>query len=518
MKIRRHLISFMILPIIAAMLWNIPSADLMSHKTFADGRAYVDIRDFGAVGNGLTDDSGAIQKAIDAAAKTGAVVYIPGGMFRMAKGVKVPKGVSVEGSLSASTGPWQDWLDSEGKGGQRIFGSTAGALWASADYMRGSWILADNGQGDPNSDPTFLLDGNTAIRKLGFVNRSLTPVTSMPNLSPPHIAVYSEAMTAGAVNGVVIDNITLSNPYIGIAVAQKGSGILEQDTDKSNSKSQTGTVRISNIMGSPLYKGIIIKGISSRVELSNLQFNYSCYISSHVQMRMQMATDLEIMGSTDVHVTDMLTFGAYSGITTLPAYNGRISNLTAINLNLEGQKAISIKSSGTYKISNSYFFMVNFAGAAILKPFRAIEIAQDTTSSQPAVYDFTNCVLQNPIIFTEANNSQWEDIAIDLDLGGKAKATFTNFQIYGMDQSLQDPQIRYNRRSGSGTEVIFNNVNFISAFSNHLIRFTGSGWASDEVRFSNSRFPSGAQITSASQLSFKQCVIYNGASNSYYEN
>lgn len=43
------------------------------------------IRDFGAAGNGLTDDSPFIQQALDAAAGNGVTVYIPAGTYRIGK-------------------------------------------------------------------------------------------------------------------------------------------------------------------------------------------------------------------------------------------------------------------------------------------------------------------------------------------------------------------------------------------------------------------------------------------------
>ena len=47
----------------------------------------INVRDFGAVGNGLTDDTKAIQAAINAASKTGGggVVYIPAGHYLISK-------------------------------------------------------------------------------------------------------------------------------------------------------------------------------------------------------------------------------------------------------------------------------------------------------------------------------------------------------------------------------------------------------------------------------------------------
>ncbi len=509
----------LILPLLLIFCLSLPflSVGNSKIKTFADGRKYLDIRDFGAVGDGLTDSSSAIQDTLDAAAKLNALVYIPGGLFRMKKGVKVPKGVAVEGNLAATTGPWQDWLDTKDKGGPAVFGSSAGALWGSATYMRGSWILADNGVNEVNSSPTFLLDGNTSISKIGFVNRNLTPVTSMPNHSPPHIAVYTEEISQNANKGITIDNISLANSYIGIAIAQKGSGILKEDTGSTNDKSNPGPVTISNIMGSPMYKGIIIKGISTKVEMSNLQFNYATYISDYVTMRHRQATDVEIMGSENVSITNMLTFGAHCGLAVSPAFKHRVSGLKAINLNLEGQIPIKILASGNFEIENSYFFMVNFAEKVTDKEFRGIKIRKDSQVSSKSTYKFENIMVQNPVIFSETGNSKWEDIAFDIELGANSSAVFTNTQVYGFDQSGQEPQISYKRQSGGTASLIFKNLNFISSpnLQTPLIKISGQGSKSKEVQFINSRFHTKLALPADTVISYKDCTIYSQSTNIY---
>lgn len=499
------------IPVMVLLMFMTAMAFQMSTLSFPndpDARIYVDIRDFGAKGDGLTDDSSAIQKAIDEARKTSGTVVIPGGLYRMKSGVKVPKGVSITGSLGATTGPWQDYLDAADKGATRVFGNSPGALWASAEYIHGSWILADNGLGDANSDPTFLLDGNTSISGLGFITSSMAPVTSSFNFSPPVIGVYADEISSGATAGITIDNISLSNCYYGIAVVS-GSDVTNQYVGKSGGNANIGKVTISNIMGAPMNRGIIIKGISSPVEMSNLQFNYSCYISEHVNMRMQMAVDVDISASSNVKIDNMLTFGAYSGLTTRPAYASRHVGLEAYNLNLEGQKAISLLSSGDYDIYNSYFFMVNFAEAATQKAFRGIEIKQDPGSSNASRYSFTNCVVQNPVAFSQSNNAQWEDHSIDIDVGGSADLDFSNIQLWGRDAENVEALIKYTRRSGSNTSVLFENINFVTEFSNPLISLNGSGIADGEITFKYCRFSQSAGLPSGSKVRFIDCTRYS---------
>src|SRR5687768_14702102 len=53
---------------------------IFSMNISASAQLY-DVTSFGAIGDGLTDNTVAIQKAIDECAKTGGKVYFPGGSF-----------------------------------------------------------------------------------------------------------------------------------------------------------------------------------------------------------------------------------------------------------------------------------------------------------------------------------------------------------------------------------------------------------------------------------------------------
>lgn len=58
---------------------------------------------YGAVGNGVADDSSAIQAALTAAASAGGVVLLPPGTFRIGSTIVIPQNVSLVGSGPAAT-------------------------------------------------------------------------------------------------------------------------------------------------------------------------------------------------------------------------------------------------------------------------------------------------------------------------------------------------------------------------------------------------------------------------------
>ncbi|HXF07848.1 MAG TPA: glycosyl hydrolase family 28-related protein [Candidatus Acidoferrales bacterium] len=63
----------------------------------------VNVRDFGAVGDGRTDDTAAVQKALDTAGQGGGVVYFPRGRYQLTDAVTIPRGVRLRGER-------RDWV------------------------------------------------------------------------------------------------------------------------------------------------------------------------------------------------------------------------------------------------------------------------------------------------------------------------------------------------------------------------------------------------------------------------
>lgn len=57
----------------------------------------LNVRDFGAVGDGSTDDGAAINRAITMASGRGGVVWFPGGTFNTSQTIDIPDGVSILG-------------------------------------------------------------------------------------------------------------------------------------------------------------------------------------------------------------------------------------------------------------------------------------------------------------------------------------------------------------------------------------------------------------------------------------
>lgn len=131
--------------------------------SFSLGSNFANVRDSGATGDGTTDDSTAIQSAIDSLdPNRGGIVYFPEGIYRIATGLTIPY---------AGT-----WLVGQGQPG------------TSADVANGSTrIISDN--------------GITAIT----ANPGATPVHSTLGFGFAHLHVRA-ATGATSGNGILIQN------------------------------------------------------------------------------------------------------------------------------------------------------------------------------------------------------------------------------------------------------------------------------------------------------------------------
>jgi hypothetical protein len=63
----------------------------------ADVPKSVSVKDYGAVGNGVVDDTAAILKALKAVGPSGGVVHLPAGAFKISNSLIVPAGVTLMG-------------------------------------------------------------------------------------------------------------------------------------------------------------------------------------------------------------------------------------------------------------------------------------------------------------------------------------------------------------------------------------------------------------------------------------
>jgi hypothetical protein len=187
---------------------------------------------YGAVGDGFTEDSAAFQNAMNAVYNSGGsgggVVYVPAGHYAFYTNLVIPTGVTLHGD-------WQDWT----KGGGGLVGTTFKVYW---------------GAGQTNGSPFIFLNGSTALRDVNIW---------YPNQNPDSIVGYP--FSIGLFGDCVVQNVALVNSYQGIQVSQANSG---------------GKHILSTVVGTPLSMGIDLDGIADISHAEDIRFSPKVWASS----------------------------------------------------------------------------------------------------------------------------------------------------------------------------------------------------------------------------------------------
>jgi len=205
------------------------AANLAAGRAGAAGPEVLSVRDFGARGDGRTDDTAAFQKALDAAGQGGGTVSAGRGTFFFAGHLNVPSGVALEG------------------------------IWKTVPSHTG---IRERGLIKPNDDgTTFLITenpGNEAGPAFVTLNHNSTlkgVVLYYPNQKtdePPAPYPYAVAMRG---NNPAVLQVEMLNPYNGI------------DATKNNRH------LIRDVTGQPLRRGVMVDGIYDIGRIENVHFN-----------------------------------------------------------------------------------------------------------------------------------------------------------------------------------------------------------------------------------------------------
>lgn len=465
---------------------------------------YINVKSFGAKGDGTTDDSVAIESAIQSINKTGGIIYLPTGTYRMAKGIVVPMGISILGEKPETSAKWHLIKQTSTAGATEA----SGPSWIAPSNFRGTWIFVDHGKGNVNSNPTFRLQGNTTIDSLGFVYPGQAPVMASVVEYPPAIAVITTISNKYSRDGITIANISLLNPYVGIAIMQnqdlKNDFIGSDDTQ--GGKISTGRMTVRNINGSPLWKGILIKGILDTIDLNQIQFGYSNFNSTFSNYRHDNCIDIEVARADGINIYNSFSLGSSYGIKTTTAFSGA-SSIRASKLTIKGRVPVSLVS-GLYMFSDSEFTMMNYGNFCNNNTYVGIEINQDTRCIHQPFYLFNNLK-----VFNEITSTSLSDIGMSIRLGKSGNVAMSNSAFINSNPNNAEPVIMMQKNDGSVISAQFDNTSFTSNSSGLLAKIesipTGSLQfnnctisdnlynnlpSGNSIWFSNSKLSSGSTI------------------------
>jgi len=180
----------------------------------------VDARQHGAKGDGKTDDTKALQAALDAAAKSGPICHVPSGLYRLDGSLTVPPGVTLCG----------------GSGGV-----------PHSEHPIGTVVLAYGGRGRADGEPLITLKPNAVVRTL---------LVHYPEQTLPEVAAYPWTVRADGELCQILD-LTITNPYQAIDVGTKWNELH----------------LIRNVFACPLKTGIYIDQCTDIGRIENVHFN-----------------------------------------------------------------------------------------------------------------------------------------------------------------------------------------------------------------------------------------------------
>jgi hypothetical protein len=174
----------------------------------------------GLAADGVTDDTAAIQKALDEAAKAGGRVYLPPGRYLVAGSLNISPGVMLEGALDSP-------------------------VWIKP--LKGTVILATSGRDKEDAPPLFDLGNSATVRGLSVYY----PAQKVGDVHP-----YPWTFRLQGFDNTV-ENVTLINSYNGIRI---GPGV-------------SGRHRIRSVSGCVLRRGILVEFCVDIGRIENVQFH-----------------------------------------------------------------------------------------------------------------------------------------------------------------------------------------------------------------------------------------------------
>lgn len=155
---------------------------------FAEQPSRVSVMDFGAKGDGVTDDTAAFEAAFAALPAGGGTVFVPVGNYLIKTHISVPSNVTLEGVWSIPT---------------------------AFSQMKGSTLLAVEGAGSEDGPPFITLGVNSTLKGI---------TVYYPDQKAERIVPYPWCVAcAGGDNPSIIDCL-LVNPYKGVDFGSRPSG------------------------------------------------------------------------------------------------------------------------------------------------------------------------------------------------------------------------------------------------------------------------------------------------------
>ena len=199
----------------------IVSIILLSASAFA---ATVSVKNFGAAGDGKTDDTKAFKDALQSVAADGGIVNVPAGKYCLRGNLSVPAGVTLQG----------EW-------------NSAPIVLKGENEPSNTVLMAYAGRGDASAEPFIRMNTCSSLRGVAiyYPEHSVKDVPPVPY--PP--CIYAERT-----DNVEIENVNIENAYDGVVLKKSGRFYVD------------------NLQGYPIHTGFKVDGCYDIGRIENVHF------------------------------------------------------------------------------------------------------------------------------------------------------------------------------------------------------------------------------------------------------
>ena len=252
-----------------------------SNRTIAQKFAEtISVKDYGAKGDGTTDDTAAIQAALNSLSATGGTVTVPQGQYKLTAKITIPAFVKLQGA---------NWLPDPS--------NLAQTLATSLYIAWGSGNAVGSGNAAVQMSNSSAIEGFTFYYPGQVAKTVATPLTFDYSISTP--------VAAGVYDNIQIKNITLYNSYAGINLTTAGRW------------------RVESIQGNPLYLGLKCDANYDSCYLNRVHF-WNFYTQSGVLYNWTLANGTAFqLGRVDqVFVESVFMYGYNIGFNCVATVNG----------------------------------------------------------------------------------------------------------------------------------------------------------------------------------------------------
>lgn len=251
-------------------------------------RDIVSVKDFGAVGNGVADDTAAIQACLDAvqtSSALGGTAYLPAGEYKITSTLDLPANVSLEGDGQFSI--------------IRVYGCD------------GINLLASNVIG-PRRVANFWLYGNGAAAFSGIVCDLASPGSRAQGMvfEGLYIAFFGTGVKGHGLWHTVFRSCTMNHVWIGFNLYDQNVKILIDDCRITHGGLTAGT---GNAVG------------------------------------VQVGDAVSLLRPEDVQITNSIIFGFYQGIVWRSCLFGGVTNCDLDGCTIEGLRLVTADGGFTFR-------------------------------------------------------------------------------------------------------------------------------------------------------------------------